>query len=414
MVIDFADWGARLAADVVGIPYAVCSWGFEGDMDVSWAWNLYEEVRREFGLGPAPVRDPSAAPWLRISPLPERWVRDSAPSSPTTHRFAMDILDAPSEVILPAWFDQLDPTSATASLLAMLPAAPAHLREALVYAYGDRGGEWLDDLEPLLAPVLRDWGLTVEYVYDTGQLSYCAAVQDRASHDLVLKASPDKAHASLEIAALRAWGPPAVPRIFKASEAIGVFLMQRIETSDHPEPVAPESVARLATRLHRADVTPPSALSATVGSNVGVRLEWAASRFAGAEWVNERSLLRSAASLVGQLADACVSPRLLHGDFQGKNLLCNAHGYLTAIDPLPCVGDPGFDLALWAVSHAEPDGLGDRLVRVSEATGYELDKLQAWAWAVAVIELRPTLPAKYAELTRYVMAGGDYTITPHP
>jgi hypothetical protein len=91
VMIDLAEWGARLAADVAGVPYVSCSWGYEADMDGSWAWNLYDDVRREFGLGPAPVRDPSGAPWLRLSPLPERWVRDSAPSSPTTHRFKMPL-----------------------------------------------------------------------------------------------------------------------------------------------------------------------------------------------------------------------------------------------------------------------------------------------------------------------------------
>jgi UDP:flavonoid glycosyltransferase YjiC (YdhE family) len=125
VVIDFADWGARLAADVAGIPYAVCSWGFEGDMDVSFAWNLYDDVRREFGLGSAPVRDPSAAPWLRLSPLPERWVRDSAPSSPTTHRFKMALHDAPPDATLPAWFHELpDRPLIYATMGTVIPIAP--------------------------------------------------------------------------------------------------------------------------------------------------------------------------------------------------------------------------------------------------------------------------------------------------
>ena len=36
IVVDFADWGGRLAADVLGIPYVYCSWGYEVDMDFSY------------------------------------------------------------------------------------------------------------------------------------------------------------------------------------------------------------------------------------------------------------------------------------------------------------------------------------------------------------------------------------------
>jgi UDP:flavonoid glycosyltransferase YjiC (YdhE family) len=125
MVVDYADWGARLAADVAGIPYAACSWGFEADMDFSFAWNLYDDIRREFGLGPTPVHDRSMARWLRISPLPERWVRASAPSSPTTHRFAMGLHDAPPDATLPGWFDELDDRPLIyATMGTVVPIAP--------------------------------------------------------------------------------------------------------------------------------------------------------------------------------------------------------------------------------------------------------------------------------------------------
>jgi UDP:flavonoid glycosyltransferase YjiC (YdhE family) len=146
VVVDWAEWGGRLAADIADIPYAACSWGYEADMDFSYSWNLYDDLRREFGLGPAPVRDRSGAPWLRISPLPERWVRNSAPSSPTTHRFAMDILDAPSDATLPAWFDQLDDRPLIyATMGTVLPIAP------LI--------QWLiDGLSPLPANVMITTG----------------------------------------------------------------------------------------------------------------------------------------------------------------------------------------------------------------------------------------------------------------
>ncbi len=128
VVADFAEAGGHLAADVAGLPYVACSWGYETDADMadsSWWWDLYDDLRREFGLGPDPLRNAFGSPWLRLSPLPERWVRTSAPSSPTTHRFAMDLHDAPSDATLPAWFDELaDRPLIYATMGTVVPIAP--------------------------------------------------------------------------------------------------------------------------------------------------------------------------------------------------------------------------------------------------------------------------------------------------
>ncbi|MGH2833929.1 MAG: glycosyltransferase, partial [Solirubrobacteraceae bacterium] len=90
-----------------GIPYVYCSWGYEADMDFSYTGDLYDELRGAFGLGPDPVRDPHGARWLRLSPLPKRWVREWAPKSPRTRRFAMALYDAPAGTGLPSWFAEL-------------------------------------------------------------------------------------------------------------------------------------------------------------------------------------------------------------------------------------------------------------------------------------------------------------------
>ncbi len=54
VVVDFADWGGRLAADVLDIPYAYCSWGYEADMDFSYTWDLYVSCVPRSGSGPLP------------------------------------------------------------------------------------------------------------------------------------------------------------------------------------------------------------------------------------------------------------------------------------------------------------------------------------------------------------------------
>ncbi len=155
VVVDSAEWGGRLAADVAGLPYVDCSWGYEADVDASSYWDHHDDQRREFGLGPTPVHNRSTGDrWLRLSPLPERWVRATAPSSPTTHRFAMALHDAPSDATLPAWFDELDDRPVIyATLGTVIPIAP------LI-------GWLIDGLSPLEANVV----ITTGTGFDPGSL----------------------------------------------------------------------------------------------------------------------------------------------------------------------------------------------------------------------------------------------------
>ncbi len=175
VVVDSAEWGGRLAADAVGLPYVDCSWGYEADKDVSSYWDHHDGLRREFGLGPTPVNNRNTGDrWLRLSPLPERWVCDSAPSSPTTHRFAMGLHDAPSYATLPAWFDELDDRPLIyATMGTVIPIAP------LI-------GWLIDGLSPLEASVVITTGTGFD-PSSLGRLPENVHVEQFVSQSLLLE-----------------------------------------------------------------------------------------------------------------------------------------------------------------------------------------------------------------------------------
>jgi streptomycin 6-kinase len=85
-----------------------------------------------------------------------------------------------------------------------------------------------------------------------------------------------------------------------------------------------------------------------LGEVVQSRLRRTAERGASAAAV-ERAL-----ATLERLEGAATPPALVHGDFDGRNLLrCERRGLVT-IDPLPAAGDPAYDAAYWAHANGLP------------------------------------------------------------
>lgn len=83
VVVDFADWRGRLAADVLGIPYVYCSWGYEADSQSRAVAPSSKRSPRRLGQkrlykrgvrstsGSLHSRQPGSAPsWLRSNACP--------------------------------------------------------------------------------------------------------------------------------------------------------------------------------------------------------------------------------------------------------------------------------------------------------------------------------------------------------
>ena len=81
---------------------------------------------------------------------------------------------------------------------------------------------------------------------------------------------------------------------------------------------------------------------------------------------------------------------LLHADLENKNILVSDARDLVAIDPLPCLGEPAYDAAYWAVA-AEGASVQERSTLLATELGLDPERVRAWA-AVIALEVQPNRP----------------------
>jgi len=91
---------------------------------------------------------------------------------------------------------------------------------------------------------------------------------------------------------------------------------------------------------------------------------------------------RAEEALRNRLLQSPSRPRLLHGDFDDRNLLRGRGRDVVAIDPLPLPGDPAYDAAFWAHANGRP-GRRDRIGAIAAAAGLEEERVRLWAEVVA-------------------------------
>ncbi len=259
--------------------------------------------------------------------------------------------------------------------------------------FGSRGRVWLDQLPARVEQYQRAWGLEIEGYLPGGLMSCCLAVRIADRTRAVLKLDGPWTPARREILAFRLWNGRAAPDLFRADEAGGALLLERIEPGTSLEGGAAReeivNVGRLLGVLHgsaaRAAVfqhLPP--LADVVEEQIATAGDEAAAR-SPAEATALRPALERAREMASRLLESWDGDDVvLHGDLESKNILiCQKRG-LAAIDPLACVGEPAYDAAYWAVS-ALPGGRRDeRCALLAAERGLDPERVRRWASVIAI------------------------------
>lgn len=213
-------------------------------------------------------------------------------------------------------------------------------------------------------------------------------------HVVVKAGDPGERHReAVALGAFRAGATDVVSQ----DRALGLLVTRRVLPGDDIRPLArrdddaaTREIALLASVLHREqspveDLPPLSDIGAAFDAPADTRLP--------------RHLVEVARGICDDLLSRPVTPVALHGDLQHFNVL-NAGGTWCAIDPHGWVGDPSFEVAALL---ANPRGLvegGDargmdgralaarsrrRASIYAEVTGYDADRLRAWALVGCII-----------------------------
>ena len=242
------------------------------------------------------------------------------------------------------------------------------------------------------------WGVTLDERATSGHNEVWFA--RRGTEHVVLKAG-DREARRREAMALAAFSH-ASARLLEHDAVNGVLLMERVLLGDDLLPLArvdddasTEIIGRVVSSLHSGQLVLPTHELPPLAS-LGEAFEGNGDpRLPGA-------LVARAAGLFAELT-ACGDEVVLHGDLHHFNVVRDGVGDAAdrwrAIDPHGWIGDPVFDTAPML---ANPRGLtleespdATRLVTattaerriaiLAETTGFDRDRIRAWAFTAAVI-----------------------------
>lgn len=282
----------------------------------------------------------------------------------------------------------------------LLPPVPDSLRENLAFVLGaERAETWLVSAAACARRLVHEWRLTPHEVLTGGSFSLCLRCVDEDGAQVVLKVPASLEEGWAEIAALRAWAGEGAARVLRTdpdSASILMGFLGRVGEGDY----GLADILDLADRLHCRE--PVGFHFPTVHDNLDRRVAWARTRFSEEGYTHHLDDLRAAEELVAELATGANGEVLLHGDLQAKNLIV-CDGELVAVDPMPVVGPPLFDIAFWIAKsdHERPTrAYVDEVARLRP--DLDGDALLRWTWALAVLENRPYVPRGAAARQEFI------------
>jgi streptomycin 6-kinase len=246
-------------------------------------------------------------------------------------------------------------------------------RAFVARAFGDEGRAWIASLPETEAALAARWELELGPELPGGLLSCVRAARLRAGTSAVLKLGASRPRTQHEIAALRAWSGVGAPALLEADEELGAMLLERIAPGTHPTAAEPAQIAALLDAIHIAPLEGLPSLAETVQRRVGRAVEEGRASRTKATWATAKA---------AELESEPHRIALLHGDFDERNLLVCSRRGLCAIDPLPCVGDPAYDLGYWVHGNRRP-GRRARLDALV-ALGFDRGRVRDWAAVVGV------------------------------
>ncbi|MFC7625313.1 aminoglycoside phosphotransferase family protein [Microlunatus sp. GCM10028923] len=252
---------------------------------------------------------------------------------------------------------------------------------------------WLASLPDLCRRLGSEWDLRLGEPFQNGHVALVVAAT-RGSAEVVLKVPmpasidlgtlPASARAG-EADALRLWAGHGAVRLLDHDQVSGAILIERCLpglTLDQLEHHDQDRVAAvLLPRLHR----PPPASGGFTGLAERARLvrESLPERFERCGSPFDRWLLEAAVEWLTGLATPTTDEVLLHGDFHQHNVLADGRESWLAIDPLPMVGDPGYDAVQYLLFRkgdlADPEAAWDgQIDQFCERLGFDAGRTKAW------------------------------------
>jgi streptomycin 6-kinase len=263
---------------------------------------------------------------------------------------------------------------------------PAELARIQTRYGGAAGRAWLATLPAAAATFLDLWGLTRDGPAMHGMGGLVLPVRTGDGTPAVLKLRPRNDEPG-EGPALRVWNGDGAVLLLREDPDTWTLLLERLDAGTDLRSVEEQEAVRviggLLARLHRHPPPPGLPRLADIAATM------VADAPAAAASIGDGPVVRRWADLLAEILPDGAGDTLLHWDLHYENVLAGVREPWLAIDPVPLVGDPAFDLmpALdnrWEeiLAAADPSAaVRRRFDALVEILG--LDRGRAAVWTVA-------------------------------
>lgn len=264
---------------------------------------------------------------------------------------------------------------------------PTQFKENIIKLHGKKGEQWLNNLPNLLSYCEKEWSLVIGPPFKNLNFNYVSSVRLPDGKSAVLKLTLPNPELNTEIKALEIFNGEGAVRLLGTNLEQGALLLESLEPGEKLKNIHnDEQAAKIAVDVMQQLWKPMNETASfpTVES-----------------WFDQlkniyplpASLVDRARKIAQEQIDSMGKPMLLHGDLHHENILSAKRRPWLAIDPKGVVGEREYEVGAF-LRNPIPEIVTQmntkkillrRLDQFSDLLGFDRQKIQAWAFAQAVL-----------------------------
>jgi streptomycin 6-kinase len=265
----------------------------------------------------------------------------------------------------------------------------------IIGLYGDRGKLWLDQLPELLKEFEQKLDINIHQSFDNLSFNYVAPCTLADGKHAVFKCVVPNKELTTEIAALKHFNGNGCAKLINSDPESRWVIIERLEpgallSSVKNDEIATRTFVNVMQQLHKSIELDDEFPTIETWLKGFERLH---QEFNGGTGPFPKELVDYAEKLSKELLQSSSKRVLLHGDLHHYNILSSKRDFWLAIDPKGVIGEPEYEVGAF-MKNPMPglmflNNVEELLVRridiIAEMTGFDRQRLLAWAFVKAIL-----------------------------
>lgn len=259
--------------------------------------------------------------------------------------------------------------------------------------HGAHGEKWLADLPNISAEISRKWSLKFVKTFPNLTFNLVAACVNEKRENAVLKICVPEENPPIfnEKNALEAFGGRGAVRVLNFDDNLCAMLLERAAPGKTLREIFPPGNLRAVETA--VDVMKKLPRQPPRKSEFPLLEEWTNDLSKARKTKFEPRAVEKARRIFADFRQPFKKRLLLHGDVHTDNIISAAREPFLLIDPKGCVGEIGFEIAVFLNDFVswtnyltnQKDVLNCAVGKFSEGFGLESKEIYRWAFAQAVL-----------------------------